>query len=48
MESKNLIILGIVVGIGLFFIGAIIYNVFPSSEADMISYKVSAVIKLLG
>ena len=48
MENKDLIILGIVVGIGLFFIGAIIYNVFPSSEADMISYKMSAVIKLLG
>lgn len=48
MENKDLIILGIVVGIGLFFVGAIISNVFPSSETNLVSYKVSAVVKLLG
>ncbi|HEC80996.1 MAG TPA: hypothetical protein ENI42_01020 [Thermoplasmatales archaeon] len=48
MESKDLIILGIVVGIGLFFVGAIISNVFPSNETNLVSYKVSAVVKLLG
>lgn len=48
MKYRDLIMLGIIVGIAFFFIGAIISNVFPSSEADLLSYKVSASIKLIG
>jgi hypothetical protein len=48
MNKKDIIILGIIIGIGCFFIGAIISKVFPSDEASLLSYKVSAMIKLLG
>jgi len=48
MKNKDLIMLGIIVGIAFFFIGAIISNVFQSSETNLISYKVSASIKLIG
>jgi hypothetical protein len=48
LKTKDMIMLGIVIGIGLFFFGAIISKVFPSSEANLLSYKISAVIKLLG
>ena len=48
IKNKDLIMLGIIVGIGFFFVGAIISNVFPSSQADLLSYKVSAFIKLIG
>jgi hypothetical protein len=48
MKKKDMIILGIIVGIAFFFIGAIISNVFPSSQTDLLPYKVSAVVKLLG
>jgi len=48
MKNKDLIMMGIIVGITLFFVGAIISNVFPSSETDLLSYKVSASIKLIG
>jgi len=40
--------LGIILGIALFFIGAIISNVFTSDESNLLAYKISAVIKLLG
>ncbi|UCD13345.1 MAG: hypothetical protein JSW60_07250 [Thermoplasmatales archaeon] len=48
LETRNIIIAGFIVGIALFFIGAIIINVFPSSESNLLSYKVSAIIKLIG
>jgi hypothetical protein len=48
MKKKDMIMLGIIVGIAFFFIGAIISHVFPSSQTDLLPYKVSAVIKLLG
>jgi hypothetical protein len=48
MKKKDMVMLGIIVGIAFFFIGAIISNVFPSSETDLLPYKVSAVVKLLG
>ena len=48
MKNKDLIMLGIIIGIGLFFIGAIISNVFLSSETDLLPYKISAIIKLTG
>jgi MFS family permease len=48
MTIKSLIILGLIVGIAFFFIGAIISNVFPSSSTDLLSYKISSSIKLLG
>ena len=48
MKNKDMIMLGIIIGIAFFFIGAIISNVFSSTEADLLPYKVSAVIKLIG
>jgi MFS family permease len=48
MTMKNLVMLGLIVGISLFFIGAMISNVFPSSTTDLLSYKISGSIKLLG
>jgi len=48
MKNKDLVMLGIIVGIAFFFIGSIISNVFPSNESELISYKVSASIKLIG
>jgi hypothetical protein len=47
-KIKNIIIAGFIVGIALFFIGAMIINVFPSSESNLLSYRISAVIKLIG
>jgi len=48
MKNKDLIMLGMIIGIAFFFIGAMINNVFPSGETDLLSYKVSASIKLIG
>ncbi|MEM0493040.1 MAG: hypothetical protein QXS02_03680 [Candidatus Thermoplasmatota archaeon] len=48
IKNKDLVALGIIIGIALFFIGAIIINVFPSSESNIFSYKVSACVKLVG
>jgi len=45
---KELVMLGFSVGIGLLFFGAIVSNVFPSSETSLVSYKASASIKLIG
>jgi hypothetical protein len=48
MSDKDLIMFGIIVGIAFFFVGAIITNVFPSSDSNLVPFKTSAVIKLLG
>lgn len=48
MTIKNFVMLGLIIGIGFFFIGAIISNVFPSDSANLLSYKVSSSIKLIG
>jgi hypothetical protein len=48
MKNKDLIMLGIIIGIGFFFIGAIISNVFTSTDTNLIPYKASAFIKLIG
>ena len=48
MKNKDLIMFGIIIGIMFFFIGAIISNIFPSTESDLTSYKVSSFIKLIG
>jgi hypothetical protein len=48
MKMKDLVMMGIIVGIAFFFIGAIISNVFPSSQTDLLSYKISGSIKLIG
>ena len=48
IKYKDLIILGIIIGIAFFFIGAIISNVFPSNESNLLAYKASACIKLVG
>jgi hypothetical protein len=45
---KNVIMFGLIVGIAFFFIGAIISNVFPSNSTNLLSYKISSSIKLLG
>lgn len=45
---KNLVMLGLIAGISLFFIGAMISNVFPSSTTDLLSYKISGSVKLIG
>jgi MFS family permease len=48
INMKNIIMLGVIGGIAFFFIGAIISNVFPSSQTDLLSYKISGSIKLIG
>lgn len=48
LGMKHLVMLGFSVGIAMLFFGAIVSNVFPSSETDLTSYKASASIKLLG
>ena len=48
IKIKDLVMIGIIGGIAFFFIGAIISNVFPSSQTDLMSYKVSGSIKLIG
>jgi len=48
MKNKELIMVGMVVGIGFFFLGAMISNIFPSDAENLLSYKVSAFIKLTG
>jgi len=45
---KSVVMLGLIIGILFFFIGAIISNIFPSSSTDFISYKISSSIKLFG
>ncbi len=45
---KNLVMLGLIARISLFFIGAMISNVFPSSTTDLLSYKISGSVKLIG
>lgn len=47
-KNKNLIMFGMIIGIAFFFIGAMVNNIFPSSETDLLSYKISASIKLIG
>jgi uncharacterized PurR-regulated membrane protein YhhQ (DUF165 family) len=48
ITMKNVIMFGLIVGIAFFFIGAIISNVFPSNSTNLLSYKISSSIKLLG
>ncbi|MBN2599159.1 MAG: hypothetical protein JXA75_01360 [Candidatus Thermoplasmatota archaeon] len=48
LTMKNAIMLGLILGITCFFIGAILSNVFPSSRSDLLSYKLSSSIKLIG
>ena len=48
MKNKDLIMFGMIIGIGFFFIGAMISNIFPSNEESLASYKVAAFLKLFG
>ena len=48
MKKKDIIMLGIIIGIAFFFIGAIISKVFPSSEEELLPYKMAATNKLIG
>jgi len=47
-KVKTLVMLGIILGIAALFIGAMINTIFPSSEANLVPYRVSASIKLIG
>jgi glucan phosphoethanolaminetransferase (alkaline phosphatase superfamily) len=48
MQKKDVIILALIVGISLFFIGSMIHNVFQITEDNLLPYKISAFIKLIG
>ena len=48
MNNKNLIIIGLIIGISCFFVGAMVSNVFPSSSENLTSYKASSALKLIG
>ena len=48
MENKNLIMLGMIIGISLFFFGLMVNKVFEPSSTNMIPYKVSAFLKIVG
>ena len=48
MKNKDLIMIGIIIGIIFFFIGLMISNVFPSDSENLVSYKVAAFMKLIG
>ena len=48
MKNKDLIMFGMIFGIGFFFIGAMVSNVFPSEAENLASYRFSAFVKLLG
>jgi len=48
IKNKDLIMLGIIIGIAFFFIGAMISNVFESSADDQVGYKVQFFIKMIG
>ncbi len=48
LGMKELVMLGFSVGIAMLFFGAIVSNVFPSTETNMVPYKASSSIKLLG
>jgi len=48
LKNKEIMMLGLIIGIACFFVGAMISNVFPSSSEDLTSYKASAAIKLIG
>ena len=48
MKNKDLIMIGMIIGIMFFFFGAMISNVFPSDAENLISYKVAAFMKLMG
>jgi len=48
LKNKDLVMIGVIIGIALLFIGAIINNVFPSSTEEMIGYKVSSFLKMMG
>ena len=48
MNNKDLIMVGMIIGIMFFFFGAMISNVFPSDAENLTSYKVAAFMKLFG
>ena len=49
MRKISWVMLGVCIGIVLFFVGALIYTIFgPGGEENQLPYKISAMIKLLG
>ena len=48
MRNKDLIMLGIIIGIALFFLGAMITSTFQGSDENLLPYKVSSFLKLFG
>jgi len=48
MKNKDRIMLGIIIGIALFFVGGMINSTFESSEDNLLPYKISSTLKLVG
>jgi len=48
MKTKDIIMLGLIIGIGFFFIGAMITSVFQTTDKNYTPDKVSKTIKLIG
>jgi len=48
MKNKDLLMLGIIMGIAFFFIGAMITSTFQGNDENLLPYKISSFIKLFG
>jgi len=48
MKNKDRVMLGLIMGIALYFIGAMVSGVFEPSETNLLPYKVSGFLRLLG
>jgi hypothetical protein len=48
MRTKDMIMLGIIVGVGFFLIGGMVSSVFPGDDDNLVPYKASSAIKLIG
>ena len=48
MKNKDLIMLGIIIGIAFFFVGGMINSSFQGDEENDLSYRVSSTFKLIG
>jgi len=48
MKNKDLIMFGIIVGVAFFFLGAMITSSFPGNEENLLPYKISSFVKLIG
>jgi hypothetical protein len=48
MKIRDVAMFAVIIGIGLIFVGAIINNVFPTTQSDLTAYRISGSMKLLG